>query len=119
MDCNAPEQVAITYLAQVGHWNLPKLWSAISTSPATRWDRAPTPGYDADTQSWYDPGGVEFPKIPNAPDIEAARDALACSCWAFSTFPFESETDRAVALALALALVRRSLWHRWARSPRL
>ena len=78
-------------------------------NPATRWDRAQTPGYDADTQSWYDPGGVEFPKIPNAPDIEAARDALALFAEAFSTFPFESETDRAVALALALtALVRRS-----------
>ena len=50
VDCNAPEQVAITS-SQVGHWNLPKLWSAIST-PTLRPDGTvlQTPGYDADTQ---------------------------------------------------------------------
>ena len=111
VDCNAPEQVAVTYLERVGQWQLPKLWSAIST-PTLRPDGTvlQTPGYDADTQSWYDPGGVDFPKIPNTPDVEAAREALALISRAFSTFPFESETDRSVALSLALtSLVRRSL----------
>jgi hypothetical protein len=111
VDCNAPEQVAITYIARVGQWQLPKLWSAIST-PTLRPDGTvlQTPGYDKDTQSWYDPGDVEFPEIPNTPDLEQARAALEVFSRPFASFPFESGSDHSVSLALALtALVRRSL----------
>lgn len=108
---NAPEQAATTYLARSGHWRVPALWSAIS-APTLRPDGTilQTPGYDAAMHAWYDPCGVEFPKIPESPTRDDADAAFDKFKKAFSTFPFEQERDRAVALALALtALVRRSL----------
>jgi putative DNA primase/helicase len=111
VDCNAPYQVASTYIARVGQWQVPQLWSAIS-APTLRPDGTvlQDPGYDRDTQSWYDPGGIEFPKIAEHPGIEDARAALEKLKAAIGSFPFDSDVDRSVALALALtALVRRSL----------
>jgi hypothetical protein len=108
---NAPEQAATTYIARRGHWQLPRLWSAIS-APTLRPDGTvlQEPGYDATTQSWYDPCGIDFPKIPDAPTREDAEASLKKLRAAFGSFPFESEADRAVAHALVLtALVRRSL----------
>lgn len=108
---NAPEQAAVTYLSRRGHWRLPRLWSAIS-APTLRPDGTllQEPGYDVDTQSWYDPCGIEFPKIPESPDQDEAERALKVFEEAFASFPFDSKADKSVALALALtALVRRSL----------
>jgi hypothetical protein len=108
---NAPEQAAATYMARRGHWQVPRLWSAIST-PTLRPDGTllQEPGYDVDSQTWYDPLGIDFPKIPDAPSKEEAERALRKFREAFDSFPFESRTDMSVALALALtALVRRSL----------
>jgi hypothetical protein len=108
---NAPEQVAATYLSRRGHWQVPRLWSAIS-SPTLRPDGTvlQEPGYDVHTQSWYDPCGIEFPKIPESPTREDADRAFAVFARAFKSFPFEHPADESVALALALtALVRRSL----------
>lgn len=108
---NAPEQAANTLLARRGHWTLPRLWSAIS-APTLRPDGTvlQEPGYDAATQSWYDPCGVEFPKIPDKPTIEDAKKAFEKLDKAFGSFPFEGKADKSVALALMLtALVRRSL----------
>lgn len=108
---NAPEAVAAHYIARVGHWQLPRLWAPIS-APTLRPDGTllQEPGYDRDTQSWYDPCGITFPVISENPDVNDARAALAKLRQAFSTFPFASKVDESVALALALtALVRRSL----------
>ncbi len=109
--CMAPERVATTYLARRGHWQLPRLWSAIS-SPTLRPDGTvlQDPGYDAATQSWYDPCGIQFPRIPDSPTRDDADEALKVFAKAFDSFPFDTKADRAVALSLALtALVRRSL----------
>lgn len=109
--CNAPEQAATTYIARVGQWRVPQLWSAVS-APTLRPDGTvlQEPGYDSDMQSWYDPLGIKFPKIPEAPSKDEAAAALKkLRAW-LSSFPFESKVDESVALALALtALVRRSL----------
>jgi hypothetical protein len=109
--CNAPEQVATTYLSRRGHWMVPRLWSAIS-SPTLRPDGTvlQEQGYDSATQSWYDPCGIEFPRIPESPSHDDAIEAFEVFKQAFATFPFDSKVDEAVALALALTgLVRRSL----------
>lgn len=111
---NAPEQAAATYIARRGHWNIPRLWSVIS-APTLRPDGTvlQQPGYDKATQSWYDPCGIEFPKLPESPTREDAEAALKKLEAAFGSFPFDSGekgADKSVALALALtALVRRSL----------
>jgi hypothetical protein len=108
---NAPEQAANTYLARRGHWQLPRLWSAIS-APTLRPDGTvlQDPGYDKDTATWYDPCGIEFPRIQESPDKDDAKKALEKLRAAFKSFPFERPVDESVALALALtSLVRRSL----------
>jgi len=109
--CNAPEQSAATYIARVGHWRLPQLWSAIS-APTLRPDGTvlQEPGYDADMQSWYDPCGIKFPNIAEAPTKDDAIEALKkLRAW-LCTFPFVGGVDESVAFSLALtALVRRSL----------
>jgi len=108
---NAPEQAASTYLARVGHWRVPPLWSVI-TAPTLRPDGSvlQKPGYDAAKQCWYDPCGVQFPEIPAAPSKDDAKYALEKLVEAFGTLPFESKVDRSVVLSLVLGtLVRRSL----------
>lgn len=108
---NAPEQAAATYMARVGQWKVPRLWSVIS-APTLRPDGTvlQTPGYDAATQTWYDPGEAVFPTIPENPSAEDAKYAMEQLQEAFGSFPFDASVDRSVYLALALtALVRRSL----------
>lgn len=108
---NAPEQVATTYLARCGHWRLPQLWGAIS-APTLRPDGTvlQKPGYDEEMQLYYDPCGIEFPRIPDDPDMNDANAAFQVLREAFASFPYADEVDRAVALSFMLtALVRRSL----------
>ena len=109
--CNAPDHIAVSYLSRMGEWRLPRLMAAIS-APTLRPDGSilQTPGYDEATATWYDPCGVEYAPVPEAPTMAQASDALDELLWAFRTFPFREDCDRSVALALALtALVRRSL----------
>lgn len=108
---NAPDIVAQTYLARTGHWKLPKLLSVIST-PTLRPDGTilQTPGYDQDTATWYDPCGMDFPKIPEKPNIKQATAAADKLMLALKTLPFVGESDKSVLLSLMLTcLVRRSL----------
>jgi hypothetical protein len=110
---NAPEQAASTYLSRVGRWRLPQLWSVIA-APTLRPDGTvlQQPGYDEETATWYDPGTVKFPKVPDQPDVEDARKALDLLRGAFRSFPFVSPADEAVFLSMVLtSLVRRSISH--------
>ena len=108
---NAPEVVAQTYLARSGHWKLPRLLGAIS-APTLRPDGTllQTPGYDADTATWYDPCGLEFPTVPDKPTLRQAKLALDTLLAAIDSLPFVAHSDASVAVALMLtALARRSL----------
>jgi hypothetical protein len=108
---NAPEQVASTYIARSGQWNVPRLWDLITT-PTLRPDGTilQTPGYDAPTHVYYDPCGTKFPEIPDKPTADQAREAFKLLKEAFGSFPYNSEVDRSVALAAVLtAVVRRYL----------
>jgi len=108
---NCPDEVVSKYLARLGEWNLPRLSGAIS-APTLRPDGTilQEPGYDAAMQVYYDPCGVDYPKIPKNPDMSDAIDALKLIDKALGSFPYQEPVDRSVALAAALtALVRRSL----------
>ncbi len=108
---NAPEQVATTYLARSGHWKLPRLRATLS-APTLRPDGSllQQPGYDVESQSWYDPCGIQFPTVPDKPTMDEARIALELLGDAFGTFPWDTPFDESVAISLVLtALVRRSL----------
>ncbi len=109
IDC--PDKVANALLSRAGQWGLPRLWSTIS-APTLRPDGTvlQIPGYDRATATFYDPGEVEFPKIPDHPTRADAEAALAMLHKVVENFPFVAEWDRSVALAMMMtSVVRRAL----------
>jgi hypothetical protein len=108
---NAPEMVAQTLLARSGEWKLQRLMGAIST-PTLRPDGTllQDPGYDEPTATWYDPCGVEYPRIKDTPTKKQAWAAATELMEAMKTIPFVDACDASVAVSLMLtSLVRRSL----------
>jgi hypothetical protein len=106
-----PARVASTYLARVGSWRVPFL-IGITQAPMLRSDGSilQTPGYDAVSRMFYDPGSVVFPPIEDAPTREDAEHALAQLEHPFRAFSFADDESGSVALAAVLtALVRPSI----------
>jgi putative DNA primase/helicase len=109
IDC--PQRVAETYLARDGAWNVPVL-AGIVNCPVLRPDGSvlEMAGYDASTGLLYDPQGLKFSPVPERPDKEDARRALAVLKDLISTLPFVTDADRSVALSgILTAINRRSL----------
>ena len=103
--------IAATYLARKGYWKLPVL-RAVIEAPTLRPDGSilQMPGYDSETQLFFDSGGTEFAPVPENPTLDDALDALAKLHELVAKFPFVELCDRSVALAAILtALVRRSV----------
>jgi putative DNA primase/helicase len=109
IDC--PQRVADTYLARDGAWNVPVL-AGIVNCPVLRPDGSilETAGYDAATGLLYDPQEMKFRPVPERPDKDDARRALAVLKDLLSTLPFVTDADRSVALsAILTAIHRRSI----------
>lgn len=107
---DVPRDVAYTYLARVGRWNVPVL-TGIIESPTLRPDGSilDQPGYDAQTGLLYQPS-ISFPPILVSPTRKDAEKALALLRDLIRDFPFADPHDESVALsAILTALVRRSL----------
>ncbi len=103
-----PQDAATTYLARIGDWKVPFL-QGVTQSPTPRADGTvlQTPGYDPSSALLYDPGNVEFPRIPEASSEADARKALDVLSQPFHGFAFGSGADMSVAMAAVLtALVR-------------
>lgn len=108
---DAPEKVAVTYLAREGLWKLPTLRGVIE-APTLRPDGSivEQPGYDGATGLFLDPGNSCFPPVPVTPSQADAVEALAPLHDLLKGFPWVADCDRAAALsAILTALVRRSL----------
>ncbi len=106
VDC--PTDLAEAYLERVGHRKLRQL-RGVMTAPSLRPDGSTMdqPGYDPATGVYYDPLGVEFPRIPPAPtrdDALAALDRLDCL---YAQFDFVNEASRSTALSGAMSAVER------------
>jgi putative DNA primase/helicase len=108
-DCGCPRDVARHYLARAGDgWDLPVLAGFIN-APTIRPDGSilQAHGYDHRTRLYFDPQGVEFPRINGAAsewDAVAAVDVLH---ELLSEFPFVDDVDGAVAFsAILTALLR-------------
>jgi putative DNA primase/helicase len=106
IDC--PEKVPATYLKHVGVWRLPKL-VAITTCPVLRPDGTVLrqPGLDDRTGILFDPRGVDYPQVPEAPTRDDALVALAELKSLISEFPFVDGPSRSVALSGLLTSVSR------------
>lgn len=112
---NCPGEVAMTLLARRGVWRFDPLISVIS-APTLRPDGSllQRPGYDRATATRYEPCGVTFPEITDAPTREQAQEALDYLRGVFKTFPFVADEDggsidEAVFLAAVLTAVVRKM----------
>jgi len=98
-------------LSRPGKWNFPVLISIIE-APTLRRDGSilESPGYDAATGLYFDPGMTKFPSIPQEPTKKDALEAVQVFKDLLKGFPFEHEHDFSVALAAILTgLSRRCL----------
>jgi putative DNA primase/helicase len=105
-----PRQIAENYLAR-GQWRLPVLLGVI-TAPTLRPDGSilNDPRYDAATGLLFDPRGVWFPRISEAPTRDQAVAALELIKQPIALFNFVTEADRSVALSnIISAIIRRGL----------
>lgn len=80
------------HLARKGEWTLPTL-AGVVNCPTMRRDGSilQTPGFDPGSGLLFDPQGVEFPPIPEAPTREDAEAALATIATPFQHFPYERD----------------------------
>lgn len=106
-----PTAHAEALLGREGEWNAPVL-NGLVAAPTLRPDMTliQEPGYDEPTGLLYDPGGVDFPLIPELPSREDALAAKQVLLRPFREFAFASDADRSVVIAAILtSLVRRIL----------
>ena len=76
----------------------------VITAPTIRRDGSvlDVPGYDAGTRLLFDPMGEDVPKVPPAPTIAEAQDALVTLLEPFQTFPFVDPAAKGAMLAAIL-----------------
>jgi len=88
---------ALAIMSQVGSWPFPVL-QGIVNAPTLRADGSilQVPGYDSASGLIFEPGGVEFPPIPDRPTKDQAVTALAEFEPLFAGFPFVDEAAKAV-----------------------
>jgi hypothetical protein len=103
-----PDNAASHILDKKGEWDFDVV-KGITPAPTLRADGTilQTPGYDADSQLIFDPGGVTFPAVPESPTPDEAREALNVLLHPVRKFPFVSETDRSIFLSALLTTVAR------------
>jgi hypothetical protein len=111
---NCSDQIAETYLAREGRWQLPPLVGIVN-APMLRADGSmlDRPGYDARTALLYRCDGATFGAVPDRPTRQDADRALRRLEDLVSTFQFASGADgpdRSVAMSAILsALDRRAV----------
>lgn len=103
-----PQWVSAT-LAQREEWPLLPALDAVSDVPIFRADGTvcETPGYDAKSRTFYDPGATKYPPVSAKPTRADAVAAYAKLAAPFVDFPFVAETDKAALIALILTLIAR------------
>lgn len=109
--CGCPENVVKGLMQSRGQWRVPVL-RATTTTPTLRADGSvlQDPGYDVESRILYDPAGITFPRIPEAPTLDDARAAAQYLLALVATFPLVSPGARSVWVAAALtALIRAQL----------
>ncbi len=107
---DVPDTLARKLLATAVTWSkeIPVLMGIVE-APTLRSDGTvlDQPGYDVETGLVFDPGGIEFPPVPEAPTREDALAALKKFTDLLAGFPFVDEASLSVALAAIITpLVR-------------
>ncbi|EDM72848.1 hypothetical protein RAZWK3B_01470 [Roseobacter sp. AzwK-3b] len=104
-----PPATLLKMIISLGERRGLKQLEGVITAPTIRLDGSvlDTPGYDSKTKLLYDPGEDDGPKIPVAPTIAEAHEALAILLEPFKEFPFVTPQAKGALLgALLTAAVR-------------
>jgi hypothetical protein len=106
IDC--PRVIAVTYLARVGLWHVPRL-TALATCPLLLADGRilDKPGFDAASGILFAAQGIKFPPVPERPTREHAAEALDLLMHPFRDYPFVDDASKSVLCALLLSTVSR------------
>lgn len=105
-----PDKAAKMILSEKG-CGLPYLRGFVSC-PTLREDGSllEEPGYDEESGLYFNPCGTIFPKVPENPTWDEAKESLKLLKDLIKDFPFEDKVSLSVALAeIMTAVVRRSL----------
>jgi hypothetical protein len=99
-----PPEVLVNAVAQKGDWPGVRTLHGVVEAPLMRADGSilQTPGYDAATGVIYEPCGVEFPIVTDAPTEKDAVAALTALAEPFEEFPFATAADALVPVAVVL-----------------
>jgi putative DNA primase/helicase len=106
--CNPPNWISSTLRQRMSRLTLPVL-NGVCNCPIMRFngELITEPGYHKETGLYFDPRGVKFPTIPEAPTKDDAQRALDRLKVLFHTFPFVGKGSRSVALSALLTTVAR------------
>ncbi len=106
---SCPADLVRGYAESAGLWRLPHL-RGIVTAPALRADGTilQSPGYDPESGLLFDPCGVRFPAIKDAPSLDDAKAALRCLLTPVEHFQFCGDS-RSVWLAAVLTPFARGM----------
>lgn len=98
------EKHARAILGEVGNWPFPVL-RGIVTAPTLRADGSvlQVPGFDSASGLIFEPGGAEFPTVPDRPTRADAVAALAKFEPLLGGFPFVDEAARSVVFSAILS----------------
>lgn len=107
-EADPPWDLAAGLLAAADTLNLRRL-RAVVRAPLVRRDGSlvTTPGYDPQTELYFDFDPDLLAGMTDAPCIEAAEDAIRTVSDLIATFPFVSSADRTVALCAILTAIQR------------
>jgi hypothetical protein len=105
-----PNDDVVAAISQHGEWPKVRRLVGIIETPAMREDGTilQERGYDSATAFVYEPGAVNFPKVPEHPTREQAFAALQELFEPFADFPFASAAAAMVPIAAILTLLARS-----------
>ena len=104
-----PPRDVIDALLEIGRWRFKDIKGVIAT-PSMRCDGTlvDEPGYDDQTEVWYQPGeNFSLPTIPASPSKKDAQSALETLKGLVAGFPFADDHSRAAALAALITPVLR------------
>jgi putative DNA primase/helicase len=109
---NAPSNIAKSIVAAADQLGYIPVLSGIVEAPTIRDDGSlvDQPGYDPATRLLFDPGGIEFPTIPDKPTRAQAEVALKTLREPLAEFPFVDEASESVELSkIITALTRKAM----------
>ena len=107
---SCPKDVAEAYLARDGRWGVPFILGVV-TAPTLRPDGSVlcVPGYDEATCLVFNPLGVEFLGVPDAPSRAEAEAALALLREPIAGYPLDGAVLSVVLSAILTTVIRRAL----------